>query len=511
LVPDRQPRPLLTETTESTASGAARTGRRRWIALVFVSLAQLMIALDATVMNIALPSTQSALGFSDADRQWVITSYTVAFGGLLLLGGRVADYAGRRRAFLIGLLGFAGASALGGAAPNLTVLATARALQGGFGALLAPTVLSLLSVTFTTPADRARAFAVFGAIAGGGGAIGLVLGGALADVNWRWCLYINVPIAIVAAAGGLSVLGDGRPGGGSAWVVRGARTSGRRGHDSLDVPGALLATGGLVALVYGCGEAALHGWTSAQVVGPIVGGVLLLAVFAFVETRVASPLLPPRIMRDRDRVGAYLSVASAVAGMLGMFLFLTYYLQVVLGYQPVRAGLAFLPLSIAVLLSAQLASRVLPHVQPRVLIVPGLVAAALAMLLLATLSTGSGYPSRVLPAEIVLGLGMGCVFVPAVNAATQRVDPRDGGVAAAVVNTSQQIGGSVGVAVLNTVAITATASRLRSGPHTDALIHGYAVAAVWAAAILLAGAMHAAVLVSARPTSGAVHERPDGH
>lgn len=387
-------------------SSEARTGRRRWIALAFVSLAQLMIALDATVMNIALPSAQSALGFSDADRQWVITSYTLAFGGLLLLGGRIADYAGRKRAFLIGLLGFAAASALGGAAPNLAVLTTARALQGGFGALLAPTVLSLLAVTFTGPKDRARAFAIFGAIAGGGGAIGLLLGGALADVNWRWCLYVNVLIAIVAVAGGLFFLGDVRP-------ARRVRP---------DVPGALLATGGLVALVYGCTRAASGGWTSARVVGPLAGGVLLLVVFALLETRVASPLLPPRIVRDSDRVGAYLSVASAVAGMLGMFLFLTYYLQIVLGYQPVRAGLAFLPLSVAVLLSAQLAGRLLPHLQPRVLIVPGLVAAALAMLLLTTLGAGSGYASRVLPAEIVLGLGMGCVFVPAINAAIQRVD-----------------------------------------------------------------------------------------
>jgi EmrB/QacA subfamily drug resistance transporter len=468
----------------------------RWIGLAFVSLAQLMIALDATVMNVALPSAQSALRFTDADRQWVITSYTLAFGGLLLLGGRLVDYAGRRRALLIGLVGFAAASALGGAAPNLAVLATARALQGGFAALLAPAALSLLAVTFTEPADRAsaessqvrdraKAFAVFGAIAGAGGAIGLVLGGALAGVNWRWCLYVNVPVAIVAIAGTRSFLDGGRPG----HRVR------------LDVPGALLATGGLVALVYGCAQAAARGWTAATVVGPLAAGVLLLGAFALVQTRVASPLLPPRIVRDRTRAGAYLSVACAVAGMLGMFLFLTYYLQIVLGYQPVRAGLAFLPLSVAVLLSAQLAGRLLPHRQPRALIVPGLAAAALAMLLLTTLNTGSGYASRVLPAEIVLGLGMGFVFAPAMNAATQRVDPREGGVAAAVVNTSQQIGGSLGVAVLNTVATTATAGAARTRPRVEALIHGYAVAAAWAAAVLLAGAVLAAVLIDERSPS----------
>jgi EmrB/QacA subfamily drug resistance transporter len=484
--------------TRGETQSSTPADQRRWVALAFVSLAQLMIALDATVMNIALPSAQSALHFSDADRQWVITSYTLAFGGLLLLGGRIADYAGRKRAFLIGLLGFAAASALGGAAPNLAVLTTARALQGGFGALLAPTVLSLLAVTFTEPADRAKAFAIFGAIAGGGGAIGLVLGGALADANWRLCLYVNVLIAIVAVAGGLLFLNDGDS----------RTTLGRAEHKRyrLDLPGALLATAGLVALVYGYTQAASHGWTSPRTYGPLVAGVLLLAGFALLETRVASPLLPPRIVRDRNRVGAYLSVASAVAGMLGMFLFLTYYLQIVLGYQPVRAGLAFLPLSIAVLLSAQVAGRLLLRVPPRVLIGSGLVTAALAMLLLTTLNAGSGYVSRVLPAEIVLGLGIGGVFVPAMNAATQRIDPRDGGIAAAVVNTSQQIGGSLGVAVLNTVATTATVGFLATHSRTEALIHGYAVAAAWAATMLLAGAVFVAVLVTVRPTKGAVHE-----
>ncbi len=460
---------------------------RRWMALLFISLAQLMIALDATVMNIALPSAQADLAFSDADRQWVITAYTLAFGGLLLLGGRVADLAGRKRAFLVGLIGFAGASAFGGAATNIAVLTAARALQGAFAALLAPTVLALLAVTFTAPRDRAKAFAIFGAIAGGGGAVGLVLGGVLAAVSWRWCLYVNVPVAVVTAVGAQLYLGGVRP----------------AGRTRLDIPGALLATGGLVAVVYACAQAAPHGWSSARVIGPLVGGALLLALFVLVETRVANPLLPLRIVRDRDRAGAYLAVGFGVAGMLGMFLFLTYYLQVVRGYQPVRAGLAFLPLSGAVLLGAQVVSgRLLPVVRPRVLVVPGLLAAGLAMLLLTTLDSRSGYATRVLPAEIVLGLGLGCIFVPAMNVATQRVDPRDGGVAAAVVNTSQQIGGSLGVALLNTAAATATAGYLHAHGggrqvHTDALIHGYAVAAGWAAAILLTGALLAAVLITA--------------
>jgi EmrB/QacA subfamily drug resistance transporter len=469
------------------ATAAALPGQisRRWLALVFISLAQLMIALDATVMNIALPSAQAALGFSDTDRQWVITAYTVAFGGLLLLGGRIADHAGRKRAFLVGLTGFAAVSALGGAANSLGMLITARAAQGAFGALLAPTVLSLLVVTFTEPRERARAFAVFGAIAGGGGAIGLVLGGLLTqDLSWRWCLYVNAGVAVVAAAGGGFLLPASRP-------ARPAR---------LDVLGALLATGGLVAVVYACGRTATRGWASPLVIGLLAGGAVQLALFTWRQARAPAPLLPLRIVAERNRAGAYLSVAFAVAGMLGLFLFLTYYLQVVLGYSPVTAGLAFLPLSAAVLVSSQtVAAKLLPHVAPRVLIVPGLLVAAVAMLLLTRLTTAGGYAGRVLPAEVLLGIGMGCVFVPAISTATQRVEPRDAGAASAVVNTAQQVGGSIGVALLNTVAASATLGYLRSHPyhHSEALVHGYATAAAWAAGIFGGAALLAAVLINA--------------
>jgi EmrB/QacA subfamily drug resistance transporter len=465
---------------------APQDDSRRWLTLAFAALAQLMIALDATIMNIALPSAQRTLGFSDANRQWVITAYALAFGGLLLLGGRIADRYGRRRAFLIGLAGFAAASALGGAAPSPGMLIAARALQGAFAAVLAPTVLSALAVTFTQPRERAKAFAVFGAIAGSGGALGLVLGGVLTDsLGWRWCLYVNLPIAVVAATGGALLLG------------------GHAGHrPRLDVPGALLATGGMVALVYAAGQASTRGWDSAGVLGPLAAGVALLALFTGVEARVNDPLVPLRVLRERTRAGAYLSVAFAVAGMLGLFLFLTYYLQVVLGYSPVETGLAFLPLSAAVFLGSQIIARLQPHLPPRTLIVPGLAVAAVAMFLLTRLTVDAAYATAVLPAEILLGVGMGCVFVPAISAATQRIDRREMGVASAVVNASMQLGGAIGIALLNTMAGRATLRYLASHPHTalvnsQALVHGYTIAAGWACGILAAGAVLAAVLITA--------------
>jgi EmrB/QacA subfamily drug resistance transporter len=471
--------------TEAGPTGPAT----RWAALVFLALAQLMIALDATIMSVALPSVQANLGFADADRQWVITGYTLAFGALLLLGGRVADRIGRDRAFLIGLAGFATASAASGMATGILTLTLARAAQGAFGALLAPTVLSLIAVTFTEPRERARAFAIFGAIAGGGGATGLLLGGLLTEtLGWRACLYVNVPVAVVAALGVRTLRGAGHTEGGGR----------------LDVPGAVLATTGLVAIVFGCSRAATLGWRSIPVVGLLVGGLALLAGFAAWERRVPAPLLPPRILADRNRIGAYLAVASSVAGLLGSFLLLTYFVQVILGYDAIHAGLAFLPLSVAVVASSQLiAARLGPKVAPRTLIVPGMLVAATGMALLTTLSTDSQYLTGLLPAEILLGLGVGVVFTPAISAATSGIAPRDAGIAAAVVGTAQQIGGSVGVALLNTVAATATAGHCPGTSTTAsaaaATVHGYTAAAGIATAIVAEGALLAAVLITATP------------
>ncbi len=462
------------------------TTDRRWAALVVIAVAQLMVALDATIVNIALPSAQAALGFDDGDRQWVITAYTLPFAGLLLLGGRVADHLGRRRAFMIGMTGFAAASALAGAAPNFGLLVTGRALQGGFAAILAPTALSLVAVTFSEPKERAKAFGVYGAVASSGGAAGLLLGGALSEyVDWRWCLFVNIPIAIAAMIAGRAVLPNPPSHAGSR----------------IDVMSAGLITASLVAVVYACSQAVPHGWSSPQVIAPMAVGLAGIVVFLVVQGQRQSPLLPLRIVADRSRAGAYLAVAAAVVGSFGMFLMLTYHFQVILGYTPLQAGLAFLPLAVAVSSSAYgISSRLLPHVQPKTLIVPGLLAAATGLTLMTQLDATSGYFSLILPAQVLLGLGMGCVFTPAISIATSDIDYRDAGVAAAVANTAMQIGGSLGTAVLNTVAITATAAYTAAHAAAptvarDALVHGYAAATTWAAVLLIVVAAVIAVMI----------------
>jgi EmrB/QacA subfamily drug resistance transporter len=465
---------------------------RRWTALIFIALAQLMVVLDSTIVNIALPSAQRTLGISDGNRQWVITAYTLAFGGLLLLGGRIADLAGRKRTFIIGLFGFAGASALGGAAANSGMLLGARALQGAFGALLAPSALSLLAVTFTETRERARAFGIFGAIAGGGGALGLILGGVLTEyLNWRWALYVNVPIAIIAAIGAIAVVHE---------------PAGSRNRNRLDIPGVVLATFGLVSLVYGFTRAATDGWGTSVPVTLFVAAAVLLAGFVLVESKVKAPLLPLRVVADRNRAGIYLSLGLAVIGMFGLFLFLTYYLQVVKGYSPVTTGLAFLPMIIGMVTgSTQIGARLMTRVRTRLLMGPGFLAAAVGMLILTQLQVGSSYVGLVLPAELLLGLGMGTAFMPAMSLATHGVKPQDAGIASAMVNTSQQVGGSIGTALLNTIAASATSGYLTAhlaagrtpGVLLQAQVHGYSVAIGWAFGILTAASLIAFTMINA--------------
>ncbi|TMC08009.1 MAG: MFS transporter [Chloroflexi bacterium] len=471
-------------------------GGRRWSVLAFVALAQLMVALDATIVSIALPSAQRALHASDAERQWVVTAYTLAFGCLLLVGGRIADSLGRKRAFVAGLAGFAVASAAGGAAPALPVLVGARALQGAFAALLAPTALSLLAVTFTGPRERARAFAVYGTIAGTGAVVGLLLGGVLTQyLDWRWCLYVNVPVAAVAAAGGWLVLGGREPGGG-----------GRR----LDIPRALVAGAGLAALISACSQAVTEGWASRTVAGLLALSGLLLAAFLVRDARAARPLLPLRIVRHRARAGVYVTVALAIAGMFGAFLLLTYYLQVVLGFTPLEAGLAFLPMTAAAQVTSwAIASRLMPFVPPRALMAPGALVAAAGMGVLTLVQASGGYLSVVLPAEVLLGAGVSCVMVPAFSTATQGVDPREAGAASAIVNTAQQLGGSIGTALLNTIAAGAAAGFGAAG--IAALVHGYSAAAGFGAAILVAASVVAAVMIDAgRPVTRQAGLAPGG-
>ncbi|MEV8568266.1 MFS transporter [Streptomyces sp. NPDC051322] len=453
----------------------------RWRALVFIALAQLMVVLDATIVNIALPHAQADLGISDANKQWVITAYALAFGGLLLFGGRLGDLFGRKRTFVVGLIGFAAASAVGGAAANQAMLLSSRAAQGVFGALLAPAALSLLAVTFTDAKERAKAFGIFGAIAGGGGAVGLLLGGFLTEyLNWRWTFFVNIPFAIVAALG-------------AYFVIR--EPAGGRNRSPLDIPGVVLSSLGLASLVYGFTRAETNGWSDPVTIGLFVASVVLLSAFALVESKVKAPLLPLRVVTDRNRGGIYLSLGLAIIGMFGLFLFLTYYLQVVQGYSAVKTGFAFLPMVAAMITgSTQIGARLMTRVPARLLMGPGFAVAGVGMLLLTQLQVDSSYTGGILPGMVLLGLGMGTAFMPAMSLATYGIAPRDAGVASAMVNTSQQVGGAIGTALLNTIAASATTAYLAghaaagAGPkllQAQALVHGY-TNAIWVAVGILA-------------------------
>ncbi|HEX3829144.1 MAG TPA: MFS transporter [Sporichthyaceae bacterium] len=454
---------------------------RRWLVLAMLGVAQLMVILDATVMNVALPSAQRALGFSDTDRQWVVTAYALSFGSLLLLGGRLGDLLGRRVTFMIGLAGFAAASALGGAAGNFATLAGARAAQGVFAALLAPAALGLLTTTFTNPQERAKAFGIFSALAGTGGAIGLLLGGALTTyVSWRWALYINVGFAAVALAGAAALLPK---------VVR-------DGSVRLDVRGTLTATGGLFSLVYGISHAETAGWANLATLGFLTLAAVLLAAFVHIQTRAAHPLLPLRVVTDRDRGGAYLAMLVVGSGMFAVFLFLTYYLQKTMGFSAIRTGVAFLPMVAALVAAAQVtALRLLRTVGARILVPAGMLLAAAGLSLLARIGVHTGYALHVLPGLIVMGLGMGVVFASAMQVAVSGVEAHDAGVASAMVNTVQQVGGSIGIALLGTIAGNAASGYLtgKGAPSAALLeaaaVHSYTTTFWWAAAILTGGAV----------------------
>jgi EmrB/QacA subfamily drug resistance transporter len=465
-------------------------GAGRWWALVVLAMAQLMVVLDATIVNIALPTVQHALAFSDADRQWVVTGYALAFGSLLLLGGRLSDVFGRKRMFLVGLIGFALASALGGAANGFEMLIAARALQGAFGAVLAPAALSLLSTTFTSPAERGKAFGIFGAISGAGGAVGLLLGGVLTEyMSWRWCLYVNLVIAAVAVAGALAKLAD-EP------VVKRAR---------LDIPGVVTAVLGLVALVFGLGKAETDGWRAGITLGPIIAGVVILIAFVVIETRVAHPLLPLRVVLDRNRGGAYAAIGIAGAGMFGIFLFLTYFMRMFLSFSPIQTGLGFLPMLAAVVLSATTAGSILtPRVGPRPLVPVGALVAAAGMVYLTRLDLDSTYAGGVLPGLLIIGLGMGLIFAPTQNAATSAVDVRDAGVASAMINTAQQIGGSIGTALLSSFAAGAATNYLAGKPHTPqiqalAQLQSYHTVFWWSVGLFVTCALVSALLFRTGP------------
>jgi EmrB/QacA subfamily drug resistance transporter len=464
-----------------------------------VALAQLMVVLDATIVNIALPSAQRALGFTTVDRQWVVTAYALAFGSLLLLGGRLGDLFGRKTTFLAGAIGFAAASAVGGAATGFGMLVAARACQGAFGALLAPAALSILSTTFTDPKDRGKAFGVYGAIVGAGGAIGLVLGGILTEyLSWRWCLYVNLIFAGLATAGAVTLLQRQAPG----------------GRAGLDLPGVALVSAAMFSLVYGFANAASHTWHTPSTYGFLAAGVALLAAFAVWQSRAASPLLPLRILLDRNRGASFLAVLIAGAGIFGIFLFLIYYMQQTLGYSPVVTGVAFLPMIAMVVLSANLSNVVLlPRFGPRPLVTAGMLLAAGGLVWLTRIGVHSGYATAVLGPLMVAGLGFGFTVAPSMNTGTFGVAARDAGVTSATLNTGQQIGASIGTSLLNTIFAGAVAQYLAShlSPATPvhghpapsltgmSLIHGYTTGFWVAAAIFGAGAVICGALFRSGP------------
>lgn len=478
-----------TSTGLAGADSVGRTRQHTWI-LVIIAAAQLMVVLDTTIMFIALPSAQHSLAFSNSDRQWVITAYTLTFGGFLLLGGRIGDMVGAKRTLIVGVIAFALASALGGASQGIGMLIAARGLQGLFGALLTPSVLSILTTTFTDPHERGRAFGIYASIAIGGAALGLIIGGLLTQyLNWRWCLFVNVPISVVVASSAAAMI---------------PKRSGRAGV-RLDIPGVILACGGLVSLVYALGDASIDGWSSPAVLGTFAAAAVLLASFAVVQSKVASPLLPLRILTNRNRSGSFLGIMLAILANYGVFLFLTYFLQNVNHYSPVKAGLAFLPLMVVNGLTAtQLSSRLMSRLRTRILVIPGMVIAAVGAALLTKITPDASYVAHVLPAELLIGLGIGLAVVPFVSTATNNAEPKDAGVTAAATNTSQQIGASVGTALMNTIAATATASYLAAHARSadlgaDATVHGYAVASAYAAGVLLLAALVSGVLINARP------------
>jgi EmrB/QacA subfamily drug resistance transporter len=468
--------------------------RRRWLILAVIGVAQLMVVLDATIVNIALPSAQRALGFSTADRQWVVTAYALAFGGLLLVGGRLGDLLGRKRTFIAGLAGFAAASAAGGAAPGLAALVTARAAQGAFGALLAPSALALLGTTFTDPRDRGRALGIFTAIAGGGGAVGLLLGGVLTEyLSWRWCLYVNVAFAAAALAGA-AILIPSPP---------------RSRGTALDVPGSLLAVSGLAAIVFGFSEASNSGWGSDLTIGLLAGGAALLAAFAVVERRVAQPLVPLSIITDRVRGAAYLGAMIATIGIIGTFLLGTYYLQGVLGFTPVLAGVAFLPFLGGTAVAANFVTNTgLARFGPKVVVPAGLLIAAAGAGWLTRIGTHGSYGPVVAPGFVLLGIGAGCAVATAFSLGPTGARPADAGVAAALVNTSNQVGGSIGAALLNTIAATAAAAYLAGHAAgrgaLAATVHGDVAAFTFLVVLFAAGAVMTGLLYPRKAAAGAV-------
>jgi EmrB/QacA subfamily drug resistance transporter len=476
------------------------------LALLVIAGAQLMIVLDATIVNIALPSIQRALHFNTTSLAWVLNAYTLAFGGLLLLGGRTGDLFGRRRMFITGILIFAGASLAGGFAPTSGFLLICRVLQGVGGAIASPTALALVTTTFAEGPARNRAFGVYAAVSGAGAAIGLILGGVLtSSLSWRWVLFVNVPIGVALAIATPFVLPESE------------RNPGR-----LDLPGAITSTLGVSSLVYGLIHAALNSWSDPVTVIALCASVILLAAFLFIESRTSQPLMPLRLFKDRNRDAGYIVMLCTGAALFSMFFYLSLFVQDILGYSPLQAGFAFLPVSAVIVVSAQIASRTVAKYGARPLVTIGTILTGVALLWLSTISPDSQYLTLILPSMIVMSLGLGFVFVPITLTAVSGVEPRDSGIASAMLNVTQQIGGTIGLAALVTVATAAitrsfaagAAAIARAGDTPSAaqlqqlkehsLAHGFGTA--FKAAVVFAVIALLAAVVGLR--SGPIHGNP---
>jgi EmrB/QacA subfamily drug resistance transporter len=438
----------VTVAPSASSSRDEGQGPPDWLILSLVCLAQFMVILDVSIVNVALPSIQKTLGFSEVNLQWVVTAYALTFGGLLLFGGRLADLFGRKRIFLLGLVLFTGASLLGGFAQNQATLIIARALQGVGGAVLSPATLTILTLTFTEARARAKALGVWTAVAAGGGAAGALFGGILTDLlSWRWILFVNVPIGIAAF-----ML--------ARFYLRESRAEGER--QRLDIAGSLTVTTGLIVLVYGIVSTDRHPWGSAQTIITLMIAAVLLAAFVLIEGRLAShPLMPLRLFRSRAVSGANAVMFLVGAAMFAMWFFLTLYLQQVLGYSPLVTGLTFLPQTAAIAIGATLAGRLVPKFGPRPLIVAGGLLAAGGLYWLSFISATGTYWTSAFGGGVMCTLGMGLAFTPIAVAATAGVPRAEAGLASGVMNTSRQIGASVGLAVLTTLA----ASRIASLEH----------------------------------------------
>ncbi|WSI43208.1 MFS transporter [Streptomyces sp. NBC_01340] len=478
-------------------SGSSPGGRHLGLALFVIAAAQLMVVLDATITNIALPAIQTDLGMSDANLAWVVNSYALAFGGLLLLGGKAGDLFGRRKMFQVGIAVFTLASLLGGLAPNEGLLIGARILQGVGAALAAPSALALITTTFPAGRSRNTAMGVYAAMGGVGATVGLLLGGALTDVlDWRWVFFVNIPIGLAVLAG-------------TRTLVEAERHPGR-----LDVPGAITGTGGLIAVVYGITRGGEHGWTDGLTLASFAAAAVLLVAFLFLQGRTADPMMPLRLFKDRTRSGSYATMLFIGAGMFATFYFLTLYMQLILGYSPIRTGFAYLPFSFGMATAAGISSKLVARLAPRLIAGPGLLVAAVGMFWFATLEPDSSYAAHLMPAMFVTALGLGMSFVPMTLGAVSGVSHQDTGVASALLNTAQQIGGALGLAVLSTISTSAADDKLPEAAGSlyrglatkdfalvakagDALTHGYTMAFVAAAAMFLAGLLVTAFAIDA--------------